>query len=88
MTGPHLITNDYVNVRSGPGLDYPVYGVTNPGMAAQVSGVSEDGKWWVIVIPASFAPDGLGWISANYVTAYYTEDVPVYPAPPVQLPAE
>lgn len=83
---PYLAANDYVNVRSGPGTQYPVYGVIAPKATAQVIGKSSDEGWWVITIPTTVSSDGRGWVSAFYTTAYNTQDVPVVEAPP--LPPE
>jgi uncharacterized protein YraI len=84
---PYLVANTQVNVRSGPGTQYPVYGVSSPGQSAEVTGVSPDYTWWVIRIPTSVAPDGKGWMSADYVTVYNTENVPVVqpPTPPLEV---
>jgi len=79
---PNLVANTHVNVRSGPGTQYPVYGVSSPGQSAEVTGVSPDYQWWVIRIPTSVAPDGQGWMSADYVTVYNTQNVPVIQPPP------
>jgi uncharacterized protein YraI len=73
---------DYVNVRSGPGLDYPVLGVGAPGASAPVTGKSEDGQWWQIAISIEYSPDGHAWVNAGYVTTANTENVPVVEAPP------
>jgi uncharacterized protein YraI len=68
---------DYVNVRTGPGLNYPVLGVGAPGASAEISGKSADGLWWQVVISS-----GLGWVSSSYVTADNADNVPVIEAPP------
>ena len=64
---PYLVAKTHVNVRSGPGTHYPVYGVSTPGQSAEVTGVNPDYTWWVIRIPTSVAPDGQGWITAYSV---------------------
>ena len=79
---PYLVAKTHVNVRSGPGTQYPVYGVSTPGQSAEVAGVSPDYTWWMIRIPTSVAPDGQGWMSADYVTVYNTQNVPVVQPPP------
>lgn len=79
---PYLAANTAVNVRAGPGTNYAVYGVMSPGQAAAVEGKSPDGAWWVIRIPTSIAPDGKGWISAAYTSAYNSGNVPVIEPPP------
>jgi hypothetical protein len=71
-----------VNVRTGPGTNYPVLGVAAPGASAEVSGVSADGAWWQVNISTDFAAAGVGWVSASYVVTQNTESVPVVDAPP------
>jgi len=78
---PSALANTAVNVRSGPGENYTIYGVGLPGSQAQVVGKSEDGKWWALNMPVS--PTGSGWVSGDYVTASNAESVPVLQAPPV-----
>jgi heat shock protein HslJ/uncharacterized protein YraI len=71
-----------VNVRTGPGVTYPILGVAPYGTMGEVVGVSEDGTWWAVSVPA--APDGRGWVSDSYVTVENAGDVPVIgvdPAP-------
>ena len=80
---PTAVTTDTVNVRSGPGNQYPSYGIVTSGTQFTVIGISEDGNWWVVKIPTSLAADGRGWINASYVTTSNTANVPVVPAPPV-----
>lgn len=72
-----------LNVRSGPGTQYPSYGVAPVGASAQVTGISEDGSWWVIVVPTTIAPDGQGWVNGSYVEVVDAQGVPVVPTPPL-----
>lgn len=71
-----------VNVRSGPSTDYPSFGIAPTGATTQVIGISEDGLWWVVKISVDLSPDGLGWVSADFVEVTGGEDVPVIPNPP------
>jgi heat shock protein HslJ/uncharacterized protein YraI len=71
-----------INVRSGPSTEYPIYGIAPTGSQATVIGVSEDGAWWVVSVSTQLAPDGQGWVSADFVEVTGEEDVPVIPAPP------
>jgi uncharacterized protein YraI len=75
------IALDTINVRSGPGNQYSSYGVVSPGATAPIIGISADGGWWVVAISTSVTPDGQGWVSAAYVDAYNTQNVPVIQAP-------
>ena len=75
--GPYAVANAYVNIRSGPGTESTVYGMATPGSSAEIIGVSPDGDWWMVKLPTSISPDGTGWVSAEYVTAYNTDQLPV-----------
>ena len=75
--GPYVVSNAYINVRSGPGTEFPAYGVAPAGSSAELIGASEDGEWWMIRVPTSVSPDGTAWVSADYVTAYNTDQLPV-----------
>lgn len=74
---PFVVANAYVNVRSGPGLDYEIYGILPPGQSAPAVSLSQDGKWWEIIIPTTFSPDGRGWVSADYVVLYNPSNQPI-----------
>ena len=73
-----------VNVRTGPGLEYPVIGIAPNGTKLEVVGVSQDRTWWVVNIPG--APGNYGWISEEYVDVQNADSVLVVPAPPVPTP--
>jgi uncharacterized protein YraI len=79
---PSAMAVEYVNIRTGPGTNYPVLGVASPGASAEVSGKSSDGAWWQLMIPTQYSPDGFGWVSAGYVVTQDTDGVPVAEAPP------
>jgi heat shock protein HslJ/uncharacterized protein YraI len=68
-----------LNIRSGPGVNFPVLGVALYGDEGEIVGRSVDGRWWVVEIPS--APEGIGWASADFVIATNTENVPVFIAP-------
>lgn len=78
-----------LRVRTGPGTQYEQVGYLLQGQSADVTGQANlgAGLWWQIRFPT--APNGLGWISGSpdYVTAYYTENVPFVTPPPVPTPA-
>ena len=75
-----VTAEDGVNVRTGPGTEYPIVGVAPQGTEGQIVGVSEDGQWWVAAAPS--APNEHAWVAAAYVEATNADDVPVIPAPP------
>jgi uncharacterized protein YraI len=77
------LTKDYVHVRSGPGLLYPVYGLLPPQTQAEIVGISPDNQWWAVKVPVSTAPDGIGWINGQYITTTLTQGMPVITPPPL-----
>jgi heat shock protein HslJ len=72
-----------LNVRSGPGTNFPVLATVRYGTEGEIIGRSADGLWWVVNVPS--APGGSGWVSANFVAASNAADVPIIasPAPPI-----
>jgi PKD repeat protein/uncharacterized protein YraI len=78
---PMVTATTDVNVRGGSGTAYPILGLLRAGQTAEVTGISADAGWWQIKF--SGAADGHGWLSAKYVTAQNTSNVPVVQAPPV-----
>ncbi len=79
---PTATAVDFVNVRSGPGTNYPVLVVAPIGATGEVSGKSADGAWWQVKISTQYSADGFGWVSADWVYTQGTENVPVVEAPP------
>ena len=81
---PMVTATTDVNIRSGPGTVYPVLGLLRAGQTAEVTGISADAGWWQIKF--SGVTDGHGWVSARYVTAQNTSNVPMVQAPPLPAP--
>jgi uncharacterized protein YraI len=79
---PSATAVDYVNVRTGPSTSYPIIVVAPPGASGEVVGVSADSQYWQVKISTQYAADGLGWVSASYVTTANTSGVPVATPPP------
>jgi len=80
---PTATALDAINIRSGPGLDYPSYGIAPKGTMGEVIGVNGTGQWWVVKVPATVDPSGQGWVSAQYVQISNADNVPVIPDPPL-----
>ncbi|RVA26115.1 DUF1236 domain-containing protein [Mesorhizobium sp. M7D.F.Ca.US.004.03.1.1] len=53
-----------LNVRAGPGPQYPVIGVLAAGQSATLNGCMENSKWCTIA-----EAGGQGWVYSDYVTA-------------------
>lgn len=59
------ITNEFANIRSGPGTNYDRVGKLDKNTTANVTGKNPDASWWQISFKD--APNGLGWVSAELV---------------------
>jgi len=81
---PTVTATGIVNVRSGPGTNYPRIGLLTDGQTAEAIGRSADGAWWVVNFPVP--PDNQGWIAAQYVTATDVDGLPIIQAPPLPEP--
>ncbi len=70
-----------VNVRSGPGTTFESLGLLDKDEAVQVNLQNETGAWYRILYPD--APDGFGWVAAQYVSLPEGVEVPraVTPTP-------
>lgn len=68
---PVTATTD-LNVRSGPGPQYPVMGVIGAGEAAQLNGCLEGSKWCSVATGT-----GDGWVYSDYLTADFGGNVTV-----------
>jgi uncharacterized protein YraI len=78
---PNATAIEAVHVRSGPGTQFPAFGIAPRGTRGEVIGVSQNGRWWVVRIPTHLVGRGQGWVSADWVTTQNTSDVPVIPPP-------
>ena len=64
-----------VNVRQGPGTDFEVIGLLVAGSEVTLRGQTGDGNWRQISYPS--APDGLGWVAAEFVQTPQAGHVPI-----------
>ena len=78
------VTMTAVNLRSGPGTNYPVLAVAPMGAVGEITGKSADGGWWQVRVPTTVSADGFAWVSADWVYAFNTQNVPVV-NPPVAV---
>lgn len=78
-----VVIADVLNVRSGPGTAYPVIGSVRSSQKLTLTGKSEDGKWWQIVLNGK-----PGWVAGQWVTtAGAVEGLPVVKVAPPSAPA-
>jgi len=74
---------DQVNVRTGPGLDYPEIGILIAGQEVSAVGRSPGGDWIQILYPGTVS--GLAWVYAPLVSIP-TETLPIVAPPPTPTP--
>jgi uncharacterized protein YraI len=84
---PTVTATTYVNVRTGPGTNYPILGAAPTGTTGEVAGISTDGGWYEVKVKTSLDPSGIAWVSADFVTLSNPSNtaipvVPPEPAPP------
>lgn len=75
--GPTATTKQDLNVRGGPGTEYPIQDVLQGGETVPVIGKNEDGSWLMVNVDGES-----GWVSTYYTNTSGLEDVPVVQAPP------
>lgn len=81
---PVATVNVDLNVRGGPGTAYPILGLLRAGQSAEITGRSNDGRWWQIKFPGVVGERG--WLAAEYVAARNTGNVPIVQAPSLPVP--
>jgi len=81
QSAPQATMREPATLRSGPTLQFPVYGVAPTGSRAEVLGQSEDGEWWAIRLPTSLTSDGTGWVPKVYTYSSNASNVPVVKTP-------
>jgi hypothetical protein len=79
------VNNDQeqINIRSGPGTDYPKVGVLVAGQTVPAVGRSPGGDWIQIVYPG--VPGGRAWVYA-FLVGLPTGNVPIVEPPPTPTP--
>jgi hypothetical protein len=72
-----------VNVRTGPGANYPVIGQLRAGQVVQFVGANTDFSWFVIDFRAQ-----QGWVSATFFRNVFgnVRDLPIVAPPPTPIP--
>jgi uncharacterized protein YraI len=79
------VTNEFVNVRKGPGVGYDKLGELKQSEKVPVRGRTSDGAWYQVTFN-----NGVGWVIADYVApnaaakAVAVAEAPPPPAAPVQ----
>jgi uncharacterized protein YraI len=81
QNAPQVTMREPATLRSGPTLEFPVFGVAPTGAKAEVIGQSEDEEWWAVRLPTSLAEDGVGWVPQVYTKANNAGNVPTIQTP-------
>lgn len=88
VTKPQVQASNALNVRSGPGVAYPIVAALNTGEQAEILAKNPEGDWWQIALPAG----GSGWVFGQLVTTAgdtaaiaIASDIPA--PPPTPTPA-
>jgi len=68
-------TISQLNVRDAPSADSALLGTVEIFAKVQIVGKDPTSGWWLIVYPQS--PTGTGWVTAQFVQATDTQNVPV-----------
>ena len=68
-------TTAQLNVRSAPSAASENLGTVNIFSKVQIVGKNSSESWWMILYPES--PNGVGWITSQYVQVSGAPDVPV-----------
>ncbi|RPI33417.1 MAG: SH3 domain-containing protein [Chloroflexota bacterium] len=71
-----------INVRSGPGQDYPIIGILVAGQRVPAVGASQGGEWVQIVYLG--VPGGMAWVHSSLVDL--SKELPVVTPPATPTP--
>ncbi len=77
-----VVTINSLNVRSGPGTNYPVLGRVMFNQVVYIIG--QNNGWWQIKFPSAYGQ--FGWVSGTYLSVSNTGNVPFVTAPPPPRP--
>lgn len=85
-SGPMILVPERVNVRTGPGLNYPQVGVLIAGQTAPALGRTPGGDW--IQISYAGVPGNAAWVYAAFVVlqSFQPGGLPVVVPPPTPTP--
>lgn len=87
-----IVGSNGLNVRGGPGTNYPILTFAKGGTRYDIVGKTQDGSWWQVCCIG--AKNDKGWMAAKYVTTSgdaaaiaVVTDIPTPPPAPTTAPA-
>ena len=80
-SAPQVAMREPATLRSGPTLEFPIFGVAITGSRAEVVGQNQGRDWWAVRLPTNLASNGIGWVPKVFTIAYNLGNVPVLPTP-------
>lgn len=87
---PRVVADGTVNLRSGPGKNYPAIGRLQAGSETPIIGRNKNGDWWRI----DWAGQTQAWVAGTVVrvlgaidTVVVASDIPAPPVVPTRAPA-
>jgi len=85
-SGPMILVPELVNVRTGPGVNYPQVGILIAGQTAPALGRSPGGEW--LQIAYAGVPGNVAWVYAAFVVlqTFQPGGLPVVEPPPTPTP--
>jgi len=84
-----IIGNNTINIRQGPGTNYPVVGQSGPGEMFEIVGRNESGDWWQICCIRHDKAWIAGWVVStrgDTSSVPVVGDIPAPPATPTPFP--
>ena len=71
-----VIPPEGINVRAGPGIEYPVLLMRVQEDRLEITGVDQSGNWWEVDLSQSLHAVGArGWVSGTVVSAHNVQQV-------------
>jgi hypothetical protein len=85
--GPYIVVDtsqQEINVRSGPGTNFPAVGILVGGEKVPAKGRSFGGDWILVIYPG--VAEGQAWVYAPLVTLFDAVDLPIIEPPSTPTP--
>ncbi len=83
-----VIPPEGINVRAGPGIEYPILFMRNHQARLEITGVDSTQDWWEVDVSEHLQQEyARGWVASTVVSAYHVQQVqPVSQVSPTPQP--